>query len=127
MKALICGGRGYRDQQRLFLELDRIHAKRAITLVITGAQRTASRTGDFGADWMALIWAASRGIDFHGYPAKWALGKQAGFSRNMRMAKEEMPDVVIAFPGGPGTAHMCQIAEEQGIEIIRIGEEQTWG
>lgn len=29
-----------------------------------------------------------------------------------------MPDLVVAFAGGSGTAHMVRIAKEAGVEVV---------
>jgi hypothetical protein len=46
----------------------------------------------------------------------WA-GK-AGPIRKQQMLDEGKPDLVVAFPGGRGTAHMVRIARAAGIEVI---------
>lgn len=49
------------------------------------------------------------------------LGRKAGPIRNQRMLDDGRPELVVAFPGGPGTAHMCRIAREAGVEVIEVG------
>lgn len=54
------------------------------------------------------------------FPANWKkFGKAAGPLRNVKMIEEGKPDVVIAFPGGHGTANMVALAEASGIPVIR--------
>jgi hypothetical protein len=36
------------------------------------------------------------------------------------MLAEGKPDLVVGFPGGRGTAHMCSIARAAGVEVIEI-------
>ena len=106
MKILVCGGRNYRDRTRMFVTLDRIHEKAAITTVVHGAAR--------GGDTLAAEWAECRCVRCEPYPADWQRdGKQAGYIRNRRML-DARPDAVIAFPGGPGTAHMVRRPNSQG-------------
>jgi hypothetical protein len=38
------------------------------------------------------------------------------------MLREGKPDLVIAFPGGRGTAHMTRIALEAGLKVIEIAK-----
>ena len=49
----------------------------------------------------------------------------AGNMRNERMADEAGRDgarfVVLALPGGPGTAHMCATARARGMEVRAYG------
>ena len=46
-------------------------------------------------------------------------GKAAGPKRNKRML-EWKPDLVVAFPGGKGTANMVQQARQAGVEVIEV-------
>ena len=41
----------------------------------------------------------------------------AGPKRNQQMLDEAKPDMVVAFPGGKGTAHMRQIAKAAGVPV----------
>ena len=55
------------------------------------------------------------------FQADWAgLGRKAGPIRNKLMLDEGKPDLVVAFPGGRGTAHMTRIARGAGIEVIEV-------
>jgi hypothetical protein len=93
--------------------VDRLHAERQFGLVITGGAR--------GADSMAHEWAVSRGIPTEVYMAEWGrLGRKAGPIRNQRMLQQGRPDLVIAFPGGRGTANMIGQANAAGLEVIKF-------
>ena len=54
MKILLCGGREYADAKKLYETMDKVHAKKAITLLIHGQAN--------GADKLGREWAKSRGI-----------------------------------------------------------------
>jgi UDP-N-acetylmuramoylalanine-D-glutamate ligase len=55
------------------------------------------------------------------YPADWKLhGKSAGHIRNQQMLDESKPDIVIAFPGGRGTANMIKRAKKAGVEVFQV-------
>lgn len=55
------------------------------------------------------------------YPAQWDIyGKQAGVLRNLQMITEGKPDVVVAFPGGAGTANMVRQARAYRIRVIEV-------
>lgn len=113
MRVLICGGRNFDDLPFLDRTLDAIHAKRRISSVIHGGAR--------GADSMAHFWAGASGIAIDVYHANWDRdGKAAGPIRNQRMLNEGKPDLVVAFPGGPGTADMVRRAEKAGVEVVRL-------
>jgi predicted Rossmann-fold nucleotide-binding protein len=113
MRVLVCGGRDYADRDRLNTELDRLRQERGFCLVIAGGAR--------GADTLAEEWAKNRGVPCDVYRADWeGLGRKAGPIRNERMLREGQPELVIAFPGGRGTAHMTRIAREAGVEVIGI-------
>ena len=109
MKVLVCGGRNYRDRDRVFQVLDSIEA----LVVIHGGAR--------GADQLAGAWAKERQVSCNTYSAQWdRYGKSAGFRRNEQMLNEGNPDLIIAFPGGNGTAHMMRIARQRGYEVTEI-------
>jgi len=117
-RVVVCGGRDYADRDRLNTVLDRLRAERGFSLVIAGGAR--------GADTLAAEWAASRGVPCEVYMADWeGLGRKAGPIRNERMLAEGKPDLVVGFPGGRGTAHMCRIAREAGIEVLEISEQSA--
>lgn len=116
MKVLICGGRQYTKYQYFWDTMDRLHKEHKFTLVIDGACRT-------GADRLAGAWALKQQINSHRYPAKWIEhGMSAGPIRNAEMLTKEKPDLVIAFPGGPGTADMTRQAKELAFKVIEIKE-----
>lgn len=113
MNVLVCGGRDYADARALAEALDALHRETSITRLIHGAAR--------GADALAAAWARSRGIPALAFPADWRRdGRAAGFVRNARMLREGRPDLVVAFPGGKGTAHMVKLARDAGIPVREI-------
>lgn len=113
MRVLVCGGRDFIDRTWLFRELDALHSSRNVTMVISGCAP--------GADSLGIEWAEARRIEVGRFPADWDThGRAAGPIRNQRMLDEGKPDLVIAFPGGRGTADMSRRAREAGIELIVI-------
>lgn len=74
-----------------------------------------------GADELGFDWAISRGVVTERYRADWdKFGKSAGPIRNQQMLTKGVPDLVIAFPGGVGTADMINRAEKAGIPVKRV-------
>jgi hypothetical protein len=115
MHILICGGRDYADVRALNEALDAIHRKNNVTRLIHGAAH--------GADSLAAAWALSRGIPAIAFPADWNKdGKAAGFVRNARMLRDGRPELVVAFPGGKGTAHMVKLARAAGVAVLEPAE-----
>lgn len=119
MRLLVCGGRSYSDSLRLFAVLDQLEIERGpIDTVIHGNAK--------GADLLADTWARTKAPNVTailGYQAEWKHdGKSAGPIRNQRMLDDGKPDLVVAFPGGKGTADMVAKAERSGVEIVRITE-----
>lgn len=103
MKVLVCGGRYYDDEDLVNIVLDRIHGETPITAIVHG--------GAQGADYLGGLWARKHGIKEIVYRAQWGLhGRAAGPIRNQEMLDKEKPDMVLAFPGGKGTADMRQRA-----------------
>lgn len=106
MKILICGGRDFQDLAAVKRALD---ALEDVRLVIHGAAR--------GADLLGKAWALERGVHFAGVPALWEhYDKAAGFKRNAAMLLLQ-PDMVVAFPGGRGTADMIRQANAAGVPV----------
>jgi len=96
--------------------LDAAHEREPFEVVIHGDYR--------GADKCAKMWAISRGVREEPYPADWAShGKAAGPKRNQRMIDEGRPDIVVAFPGGDGTADMVERARAARIRVVEIKAE----
>jgi predicted polyphosphate/ATP-dependent NAD kinase len=111
-RVLVCGGRDYHNTAYLCGFLDCFHAQVGITHLIEG--------GADGADHQAQCWAKSRNVQFTTYKADWKKhGKAAGPIRNRTMLDKGMPDVVIAFPGGHGTADMVTYARSRRVPVIR--------
>lgn len=124
MRVLVCGGRDFVDRKFLEEVLDDLNTRRGpFEVVIHGGAR--------GADTLAGLWAKRRGVPIELYPADWGRhGRSAGPVRNAEMLTRGRPDLIIAFPGGAGTADMVRqgyaAAREANIEIIihRRGREQ---
>lgn len=113
VRALVCGGRDYADAVRVKEVLDEVHAVLNIVAVIHGAAR--------GADSLAGAWARGAGVAEVACPADWeTFGRSAGVRRNQAMLDDEKPDLVIAFPGGRGTADMMRRATAHGVEVIDV-------
>jgi hypothetical protein len=113
MKVLICGGRFFANWQELCVQLDTLHKSSPITEVIHGDA--------LGADSMAADWARLRGIPQTPFPADWrANGRSAGPIRNQKMLDEGKPDLVIAFPGGTGTADMIARSRRAGVKVLEL-------
>lgn len=113
LRVLVCGGRKFQDYIRFARAMRAIEAARGpFTVVIHG--------GAAGADWCAHLWASSpvgrtKEIEF---PADWKThGRKAGPIRNQQMLDEGKPDLVIAFPGGRGTADMVNRARKAGVPV----------
>lgn len=111
MKVIVCGGREYADRERVFAVLDSTHAARPITVLMHGNAR--------GADGLADEWAAGK-VQTATFTPLWEEhGRAAGPMRNQEML-DAGPDLVIAFPGGRGTADMVRRARAVGVEVREI-------
>lgn len=130
MKILVTGGRDYDNESCVNETLDAFNLSWPISLIVHGNAK--------GADSLAGAWADARDIphtrekytaawrDLHA-PGAWikqgkhgAYNANAGKDRNQRMLDEEKPEVVIAFPGGTGTADMVMRAERAKVHVIRV-------
>ena len=115
MRVLVCGGRNYGEVNaaqaaEVYLAIRDIHEKTPISALIHGGAR--------GADRCAAFCAKELGIKVVTVPANWKThGKAAGPIRNQRMLDDFKPDLVLAFPGGRGTADMVARAEKAGVPV----------
>ena len=105
MRVLICGGHDFDDRAKLAATLNRLHDEWRFAVVVASGSR--------GADTLAEEWANARGLACHRVP--WTPG-----TRNRQMLDEGRPELVVAFPGGIGTADMVRRARRAGIEVIEI-------
>lgn len=112
MIVLVCGGRDYRDKRKVWTVLHELHARCPISHVIQG--------GATGADVFAKDWAIStNNVQDVECKANWdRYGKAAGALRNAAMLRLE-PHLVIAFPGGRGTADMVRKAQKANV-LVRV-------
>ena len=123
MRILVCGGRDFDDRKFLYQELEKVAIDHLFidgnenptgVQIISGMAR--------GADTLAVDWAKLNYCEVLEYPADWDKhGKAAGPIRNQEMLEQGKPDLVLAFPGGRGTAHMVRIAEQAGVEVRKVG------
>jgi hypothetical protein len=112
-RVLVCGGRDYSDRDRVFAVLDKLDGGPGIDTIIEGGAR--------GADRLAREWAYFQNVPCAVFEADWEnQGSFAGPARNKRMLDEGKPDLVIAFPGGRGTADMVRKARKAGVEVVEI-------
>lgn len=106
-RVLVTGGRGYADYAAVARTLFDLNPD----IVAHGGAR--------GADSLADDYCKLNAVPHAVYPADWQLyGKAAGVIRNQQMLNDFKPDLVVAFPGGRGTAHMVSIAKAAGVEVI---------
>lgn len=113
---LVCGGRDYADWSKVDLVLTVCHFYHpTLRQLVHGAAK--------GADGLASRWARGRSsrITERPFRAQWkTYGRTAGTIRNQQMLDETTPDLVIAFPGGSGTADMIRKARARNITVIEI-------
>ena len=110
MRVLITGGRNFDNRELLETTLDAVHASTPLSVLIHGAAS--------GADTMAGEWASRNGNRSCRLPCQFGNNTDAGAGpiRNREML-ELSPDLLVAFPGGRGTADMISAAEQKGIPI----------
>ena len=110
MRALVCGGRDYDDREDVWATLDVLHAEQGLEMILHGGAR--------GADYWAKTWGEAMALPVINVDANWAAYPNgAGPIRNRWMIKYVPVDIVIAFPGGKGTADMIQVAKDNGIQV----------
>ena len=118
MRILITGGRDFDDEGLLSETLDRLHADSPFSCLIHGAAK--------GADRLAGQWAQANGVKEIACPADWKrYGRSAGAVTNKLMLEDHQPDLLVAFPGGKGTANMVKLAEKAGLRVVFADASRT--
>ena len=112
-RVIVCGGRDYSNRALLFELLDAAHAANPFEALIHGNAK--------GADQFADEWAAERAVKTLTFTPLWEEhGRAAGPMRNQKMLDVGKPHLVIAFPGGRGTADMVRRAEAANVPVARV-------
>lgn len=116
MRVIVCGGRDFAADggwQWTFV-------RRSLFAIHEGPQGPIKHLwhgNARGADRAAHQWAKEFQVPVYPCPAEWAKhGKRAGPIRNQNMLGQH-PDLVIAFPGGRGTADMVARARRAGVPV----------
>lgn len=120
MRVCVTGGRTFTDTEWLWAGLDLLHD-------ISGGISEIIEGGAPGADVRAGEWSERRlGQKATVIPAEWekysaglkhGQKNPAGAIRNRKMVAMK-PDVVLATPGGPGTADMVEASRKAGLKVI---------
>jgi len=110
-RVIICGGRNFDDEDCVSDVMQEQLSDEEWTVITGGAS---------GADSLAHKVAIHNGFATEVYPADWdKYGRSAGPMRNQQMIDTGV-DLVIAFPGGRGTAHMVSIAKNKGVRVYEV-------
>lgn len=115
MIVLVCGGRTEDPAIRTLVRrvLDERRAAGKLTAIVTGLAS--------GVDTYAATWAKQNGVDLVQGVAHWAFhGTSAGPIRNASMLRICRVDLVLAFPGGNGTANMVEQAMKAGVTVENV-------
>ncbi len=114
-KVLVCGGRKFDDRTFLFDVLSAMHSEFHFTELIHG--------GAFGADLLSEEWAKENEVPSKAFRPNYKKYEPriAPLRRNTVMAQQK-PDLVVAFPGGSGTADMVKKAYKNKLNVIILDE-----
>ena len=124
VKMIVCGGRDYTNYIRVFEFLSHL-----VRWIYEGGYGYKNNTpvhllieGEAtGADTLAAAWAIWKGMPLLRKPANWKKHKRAaGPIRNAEMLEVPGVNLVVAFPGGPGTADMVAKAKEKNVQVIEV-------
>jgi YspA, cpYpsA-related SLOG family len=111
VKLLVTGGRNYKDHEAMDRALRKwISPGDRKSIIITG--------GATGADQLASLWGHHNGVHVAQVGALWDWNSNAaGPIRNAVMLDLLQPELVLAFPGGRGTANCILEAKRLGISV----------
>lgn len=115
MRVVTTGGRSYKDKERVWRALDRLRELHGARLAICHGHEP------YGCDDLVDQWCVKHGVAVFRSPAHWtAHGLPAGPIRNVAMLEHFRPELVLAFPGGAGTAHCVRSARALNIPVEEI-------
>lgn len=116
---LCCGGRKFFDREKVNATLNRVFEHVGFLLSDTAILHG----GATGADTLCAEWGQTMGVCVIRVDANWtAHRKRGGPLRNEWMMRFCVPTYGVAFPGGPGTAHMVKLLEGADIPVYK-----PWG
>jgi hypothetical protein len=116
---LICGGRDFANQHMFDTIMNHLTQTR-------GCPAKVVHGGASGADSMAGAWAKKMAVEVVACPADWKKhGKAAGPIRNEEMLMDHKPSLVVAFPGGQGTADMVKRANRRVLDVVEVRPPKT--
>ena len=111
----------YQQQKLVFKVLDELNTGQE------GPIKVLATGGASGADHTAHSWAVDNLVQTASFPVtakKWQyVGPKAGPIRNGIMLDTVRPDVVVAFPGGKGTADCKRQAVSKGYRVMEVDSE----
>ena len=113
MRILVCGGRDYNDGLKVREVLDGLLIQHEIELLIHG--------GASGADSLAALWAEWRGVQ----QVVFSSASVPGPTRIRIMLDALLRSgegLIVAFPGGLGTAELVDRARARGIMVLEADE-----
>lgn len=116
---LVTGGRDFPVEHAGWFNryMDELFDEVGFKVIVEGGAR--------GVDGLAKAWGKKRGVFVATVDALWDFhGNAAGPLRNAAMLLLR-PDLVIAFPGGKGTANMVRLAEREGITVRHAAPPDT--
>ena len=117
MRIAVTGGRDYKNKIKVFETLDNLLYRNPEFILVVGDSK--------GADAHAQVWAQKKNIPVEIFKADWAYyGRSAGPIRNRRMLESGI-DLLVAFPGGSGTANMTRLCEQSHVKIIQVRDKDN--
>ena len=116
MRVLVCGGRDYTDRRKLCEVLDNLLIEQDIELLVHG--------GWPGADALAAEWAGRRGVQQVICAGGWPRSEDGPGTATVRQMLDVLhrsqDRIVVAFPGGWGTAIIVEAARVMGVRVLEV-------
>jgi hypothetical protein len=114
MRVIVCGGRDYDDGSTVARVLSALDPSEAVVVVGVDPERPR------GADGLVYSWCQTYYVTVEPHPADWKThGRAAGPIRNQQML-DAGADLVIAFPGGRGTADMVARSRKAEVVVLEV-------
>lgn len=107
----VTGGRDFNHIDFIYKTMNEVNIKYDVYEYVFGDAH--------GVDAHVQKWVIENKLNHKKYYADWGFhGKSAGPIRNKQILDECRPNLLIAFPGGRGTANMVIQARRRGVPIM---------
>ena len=116
MKVLLTGSTEHMSVQRVSEVLDKIHSKRRITELVVPGSRGIAEAG--------ILWGLRNNVKRANFYLDDCMAQSAAIVLRIGAMLKTDPDLVVGFPGAGETSALLVRAQDAGVRILLIPEEE---